>query len=103
MSASENSDIKEGPKLNMDEIVEECKTFFFAGHETSSNLLTWTVFLLSLHQDWQTRLREEVLKECGLEIPDSDMLARLRLVSHHSTLQGLVCLSMECLKLATTL
>ncbi|KAG8653365.1 hypothetical protein MANES_05G007600v8 [Manihot esculenta] len=81
MSASENSDIKEGPKLNMDEIVEECKTFFFAGHETSSNLLTWTVFLLSLHQDWQTRLREEVLKECGLEIPDSDMLARLRLVN----------------------
>ncbi|XP_021676113.2 cytochrome P450 709B2 [Hevea brasiliensis] len=81
IAASENSDSKEGPKLSMDEIVEECKTFFFAGHETSSNLLTWTVFLLSIHQDWQTRLREEVLKECGMGVPDSDMLARLRLAT----------------------
>ncbi|XP_048235561.1 cytochrome P450 709B2 isoform X2 [Ricinus communis] len=81
MGASENAEKKDGPKLNMDEIVEECKTFFFAGHETSSNLLTWTLFLLSLHQDWQTRLREEVLKECRMEIPDSDMLGRLKLVN----------------------
>ncbi|KAF2304827.1 hypothetical protein GH714_038094 [Hevea brasiliensis] len=80
IEASENTESNKSTKLNMDEIVEECKTFFLAGHETSSNLLTWTVFLLSLHQDWQTRLKEEVLKECGMGIPDSDRLARLRLV-----------------------
>ncbi|KAJ9171640.1 hypothetical protein P3X46_014978 [Hevea brasiliensis] len=81
IEASENTESNKSTKLNMDEIVEECKTFFLAGHETSSNLLTWTVFLLSLHQDWQTRLKEEVLKECGMGIPDSDRLARLRLVN----------------------
>ncbi|KAJ0113360.1 hypothetical protein Patl1_00763 [Pistacia atlantica] len=70
-----------GPKLNMDEIVEECKTFFFAGHETTANCLTWTVFLLSVHQEWQTKLREEILTECGMEIPDADMLAKLKLVN----------------------
>ncbi|KDP28356.1 hypothetical protein JCGZ_14127 [Jatropha curcas] len=80
IEASETDQNKDGLKLNMDDIVEECKTFFFAGHETSSNVLTWTIFLLSIHQDWQTKLRQEVLEECGSKIPDSDMLARLKLV-----------------------
>ena len=70
------------PKLNVNEIIEECKTFFFAGHETSSNLLTWTVFLLSLHPEWQEKLRQEVLKECGMGIPDADMLTKLKLVRY---------------------
>ncbi|KAJ4825576.1 hypothetical protein Tsubulata_006512, partial [Turnera subulata] len=59
LEASE-SDQNNGPKLNMDEIIDECKTFFFAGHETTSNLLTWTIFLLSLHQEWQERIRQEL-------------------------------------------
>lgn len=70
-----------GPKLNMKEIMEECKTFFFAGHETTSNLLSWTVFLLSLHKDWQEKLRQEILQNCGMEIPDADMLSKLKMVS----------------------
>ncbi|KAK4559557.1 hypothetical protein RGQ29_008682 [Quercus rubra] len=77
----EASESEGKPKLNVNEIVEECKTFFFAGHETSSNLLTWTVFLLSLHPEWQEKLRQEVLKECGMGIPDADMLTKLKLVN----------------------
>ncbi|WCJ22584.1 Cytochrome P450 709B2 [Euphorbia peplus] len=81
LGASENTDSNnDEKKLTMDEIVEECKTFFFAGHETSANLLTWTVFLLSIHQDWQTRLREEVFTECGPSSPNADILARLKLM-----------------------
>ncbi|KAJ8898711.1 hypothetical protein K2173_004838 [Erythroxylum novogranatense] len=76
IGASRNSE-----ELNMYEIMEECKTFFFAGHETTSNLLTWTLFLLSKHQDWQDRLREEVFIECGTAIPDADMLTKLKLVN----------------------
>ncbi|KAL4603961.1 hypothetical protein ACB092_10G161200 [Castanea dentata] len=48
------------PKLNVNEIIEECKTFFFAGHEISSNLLTWTVFLISLYPAWQEKLRRDI-------------------------------------------
>ncbi|OVA16607.1 Cytochrome P450 [Macleaya cordata] len=81
MGVSETARKQEGPKLNMDEIIDECKTFYFAGHETTSNLLTWTVFLLSLHQGWQEMLREEVLRECGNEIPDAEMLNKLKLAS----------------------
>ncbi|KAJ4815592.1 Cytochrome P450 [Rhynchospora pubera] len=68
-------------RLSMDEIIDECKTFFFAGHETTSHLLTWTMFLLSTNQDWQEKLRVEVLRECGTEIPNADMLTKLKLVN----------------------
>ncbi|CAL4914586.1 unnamed protein product [Urochloa decumbens] len=64
--------------LTMDEIIDECKTFFFAGHETTSHLLTWTMFLLSVNPEWQERLREEVLRECGKANPTADMLSKLK-------------------------
>nr|QWK52357.1 cytochrome P450 709B2 [Isatis tinctoria] len=72
------------PEKNMstNEIIEECKTFFFAGHETTANLLTWTTMFLSLHQDWQEKLREEVLNECGKDkIPDSETCSKLKLMN----------------------
>ncbi|XP_024010718.1 cytochrome P450 709B2 isoform X2 [Eutrema salsugineum] len=70
-------------KMSIYEIIEECKTFYFAGHETTANLLTWTTMLLSLHQDWQEKLREEVFNECGNKdkIPDSETCSKLKLVS----------------------
>lgn len=64
--------------LTMDEIIDECQTFFFAGHETTSHLLTLTMFLLSVYPEWQERLREEVLRECRKENPSADMLTRLK-------------------------
>ncbi|KAJ7977759.1 Cytochrome P450 [Quillaja saponaria] len=73
--------MKSGLKLNMNDIMEECKSFFFAGHQTTSSLLTWTVFLLSLHNEWQEKLRQEVLQECGMGIPNADTCAKLKLVN----------------------
>ncbi|CAN1287899.1 Cytochrome P450 709B2 [Linum perenne] len=65
----------------MKEIMGECRSFFFSGHQTTSNLLTWAVFLLSVHQEWQEILRDEVIKECGMmNSPDSDSLPKLKLV-----------------------
>ncbi|KAJ4727942.1 putative Cytochrome P450 [Melia azedarach] len=81
IEASEIVQTGSGPKLTTDEMVEECKTFFFAGHETTANSLTWTVFLLSVHQEWQEKLREEIRRECGMGIPDADMLSKLKMVN----------------------
>ncbi|WOL07541.1 Cytochrome P450 [Canna indica] len=77
----ESSQNKDGHTLSMDEIIDECKTFFFAGQETTAHLLTWAMFLLSTNKDWQEKLREEVLQQCGMEIPNADMLGKLKLVN----------------------
>ncbi|KAE8814177.1 Secologanin synthase [Hordeum vulgare] len=71
----------QNPLMSIDEIIEECKTFYLAGHETTTQLLTWTMFLLSTHEEWQEMLREEVLTVCGNEIPTGDMLNKLKLVN----------------------
>ncbi|CAL5061503.1 unnamed protein product [Urochloa decumbens] len=71
------------PLLTMDEIIDECKTFFFAGQETTSHLLTWVMFLLSTHPDWQAKLRDEVRRECGHgdRAPTHEMLNKLKLMN----------------------
>ncbi|TKY73204.1 PHYB activation tagged suppressor 1 [Spatholobus suberectus] len=65
--------------VTVDDIVEECKTFFFAGKHTTSNLLTWTTILLAMHPQWQVRAREELLSVCGArDVPTKDDLAKLK-------------------------
>ena len=48
--------------LSLYNMVDEYKSFFTIGSETSATLLTWTLDVLGMHTDWQDRAREEVLK-----------------------------------------
>ncbi|KAL1189256.1 Cytochrome [Cardamine amara subsp. amara] len=69
-------------KMSIEEIMHDCRTFFFAGHENNANLLTWTTMFLSMHQDWQEKVREEVFKECGKDkTPESDTFSKLKLMN----------------------
>ncbi|KAG8056696.1 hypothetical protein GUJ93_ZPchr0002g26697 [Zizania palustris] len=58
-------------------VIDECKTFFFAGHETSALLLTWTIMLLATNPAWQEKARAEVAQVCGDEPPSADHLSKL--------------------------
>ncbi|CAI5951096.1 unnamed protein product [Closterium sp. NIES-64] len=55
------------PAMSDQQLMDECLTFLLAGHETTSNLLTWTVMLLSQHNTWQQRVREEAQQVLGAD------------------------------------
>jgi PHYB activation tagged suppressor 1 len=68
--------------FGMQALIDNCKTFFIAGHETTSTLLTWAMMLLGSHIIWQERAREEVIEVCGHgDHPiDANMLNKLKTV-----------------------
>ncbi|XP_062233112.1 cytochrome P450 734A4-like [Phragmites australis] len=74
-----NAGGKKEPAIPVEDMLEECKTFFFAGKQTTTNLLTWATVLLAMHSDWQDRARREVLAVCGAdELPSKEHLPKLK-------------------------
>nr|POF07576.1 cytochrome p450 [Quercus suber] len=53
-------DSRLGKTLSQQELVDECKTFFFGGHETTALAITWTLLLLAMNPEWQDQLRDEI-------------------------------------------
>ncbi|XP_065871653.1 cytokinin hydroxylase-like [Euphorbia lathyris] len=72
---------KNNQSLNLQLIMDECKTFFFAGHETTALLLTWTIMLLATNPTWQQKVRDELNQVCSGQTPSLDHLSKLTVLT----------------------
>lgn len=50
-----------GEGMSIEQLIDEIKILFIAGHETTANALTFTLYLLGNHPDVQQRIFEEIL------------------------------------------
>ncbi|KAL3636180.1 hypothetical protein CASFOL_020727 [Castilleja foliolosa] len=67
-------------RITIDQMIDEIKIIYGAGHLTTTSLLGWCVLLLAINQEWQEKARDEVNKAFGKNNPHSHGIARLEMV-----------------------
>ncbi|MEP6635165.1 MAG: cytochrome P450 [Acidobacteriota bacterium] len=68
----------DGGQMTDVQLRDEALTIFLAGHETTSNALTWTWYLLSQNPEVEARLHEELDQTLNGRLPNFDDVARLK-------------------------
>ncbi|PSR16991.1 cytochrome P450 [filamentous cyanobacterium CCP3] len=71
-----------GVHLSEDELLGHVGVLFVAGHETSANALTWTIFLLSQHPQIMADLLDELEATLHGNAPTLEQLPRLPLLDN---------------------
>lgn len=61
-------------------IVDNCKSIYFAGHETTATAASWCLLLLALYPEWQHLVRSEITQLCGGLSPDAQSLQKMKIV-----------------------
>jgi cytochrome P450 len=67
-----------GSPMSPRQLLDEVRTLFIAGHETTALTLTYSLYLLAMHPETQERLRSELLTVLGTRPPEMSDLPRLR-------------------------
>ncbi|KAJ8583795.1 cytochrome-450 hydroxylase [Rhizopogon salebrosus TDB-379] len=88
------TDLPPDQRISDEDILHNINTFMFAGSDTTSLALTWTLLLLARHPDLQTRLRTELLSVAPTT--PTSRLSVEEIESLHNTLQNLPFLNNVC-------
>ncbi|XP_020275176.1 cytochrome P450 714B3-like isoform X2 [Asparagus officinalis] len=64
-----------------DFIVDNCKTIYIAGHETTAITAVWCLLLLSIDQEWQSRVRADVVEILGGCPPDANSIQKMKMLT----------------------
>jgi cytochrome P450 len=83
------TDLPPEHRISDDDILNNINTFLFAGSDTSSLSMTWTLLLLVQHPDIQDRLRTELLSLTHEFPQDLSELTEDQVQSLHAALAGL--------------
>jgi cytochrome P450 len=59
-----------GERMSEAEVKSNILTFIMAGHETTANLLSWSLFLLSQSDHWRQRVQAEAEREINSSVTD---------------------------------
>ncbi|KAH6930969.1 hypothetical protein HPB50_021151 [Hyalomma asiaticum] len=87
-----NTSLYSGGKLSEDQAMAQCLLFFIAGQETTARVIAYTLYLLAIHPDVQTKLRKEV-DDCFATHGDHPDLEAI------TTLKYLHCVVSESLRM----
>jgi cytochrome P450 len=71
---------EDGGRMSDQQLRDEVMTLFLAGHETTANALSWTLFLLSRHPEVDARLAAEISATLGGRAPVLSDLPKLSYV-----------------------
>ncbi|MGJ3238000.1 MAG: cytochrome P450 [Anaerolineae bacterium] len=71
---------EQGDRLSDDDLIGQINVLFLAGHETSGNALTWTLFLLSQYPDVLDSVCDELDGVLGGDAPSIEQLYQLPLL-----------------------
>ena len=64
-----------GACFDLDEMVDQVAIFFLAGHETSASALSWALYLLATHIEWQDPVAAEI---ASADLSDFKALSQLQ-------------------------
>jgi len=70
-------DEETGESMDDEQLRDEVMTIFLAGHETTANALSWTIYLLGKHPEVARRLREELALVLGDRRPTASDYGQL--------------------------
>lgn len=69
---------EDGTSMPTELVMDELITLFTAGHETTSNALTWTFYLLAKHPEIQAKLHQELDRVLGKQNAQFEHLSDLK-------------------------